>query len=170
MRGWGYQYCIFQTRSEFHCKGGGEEIDADMSYPDRCWLGEAKYVKTPRNSALVRGRNGEYPDFFLRAKIRAEVEEEYRRYGIITRQPDAPGKPCWNIGLYTAISHPALFPFFKEQYEGENDIEGMIEYVPMRQACKQQRGFGDDGPARPPKINPQDDWWNYDPSEYGEIA
>ncbi|WP_206599981.1 hypothetical protein, partial [Pseudovibrio sp. Ad26] len=169
MRGWGYQYCIFQTRSEFHCSGGKEEIDADMSYPDRCWLGDAKYAKNASRSPKVRKSNGEYSQFWMHVDIRKQDEDEYTRYGIITKNPDAPGKPCWNIGLYTAISHPALLPFYMELYESK-DIEGMIEHVPMRNACKAQNEFGNDDPARPPRINPEDDWWNYDPSEYGDIA
>ncbi|KZL18615.1 hypothetical protein PsAD2_02556 [Pseudovibrio axinellae] len=118
---------------------------------------------------FVADPDGTFSDFFIPAKIRATVENEYERYGIVTKDPDAPGKACWNIGLYTAIIHPALLPFYKDLYSSE-DIEGKIEYVPMRDACKAQTGFGDDEPARPPRINPKDDWWNYVPSEYGDIA
>ncbi|WP_057461549.1 hypothetical protein [Pseudovibrio sp. POLY-S9] len=171
-QGWGYQYCIFQTRSEFHCEGGGTSVNADMSYPDRCWLGEAKYTKNPRNSPFVFDEVKDNPGFFLneqREEIREKVREEFERYGVVTKTPNAPGKACWNIGLYTAIGHPALFPFFKELY-GSEDIEGKIEYVPMREVCKAHNSFGNDDPARPPRINPEDDWWNYDPSEYGNIA
>ncbi len=103
----------------------------------------------------------ENPSTFQRDTIQADIRAEYRRYGIVTRNPDAPGKPCWNIGLLTIISTPETVPLFASLYR-EYDIEGMVGYVPIREACKSTGGPGRGENRGPPKYNPKDDWWNYD--------
>jgi hypothetical protein len=160
VKGWAYQYCMYGTRSDFLCKGGGKEVAADARFPDRCWLGDAKYIhnvkKTPYRLNV--------PDF-LKSDIQNKIEDEYKRYGRVTRTPAPPGLSCWNVGLQTLVSQPGEpILFFKSLYE-TFDIEGQILYRPIREACKASGTDGGGGDTSP-GYDPRNDWWNYDPSEY----
>lgn len=153
-KGYSYQFCIYGTTSEFQCSGGGSQVKADASFPARCWIGDAKYINDTGKSVYVP-RTGR-----VAAIIQSNVKDEYERYGEVTKYPDYPAKESWNIGLQTAVSKPGLpIIFFKSLYV-LNDIEGQVLYQSMPEKCR----------ASPYDTSPQykhdDDWWNYDPSEY----
>jgi hypothetical protein len=160
VKGWTYQYCMYGSRSDYVCSGRGKTSYPDARFPDRCWIGDAKYIQDVKKTPF----RPNVPDF-LKTEIQDKIDCEYDRYGIVSRNPDPPAQTCWNIGLQTLVSQPGPpILYFKGLYK-EFDIEGHILYRPIREACMATGTDGTGGDTAP-RYDPRNDWWNHDPSEY----
>lgn len=102
-----YQFQIKHCgKEEFRIRGGGEEIWVDGIDFNTGQLLEAKFVENPVNSPYVSNSN--IPPFIY-AKIKSEVENEFRRYGAIINDKNTPV-----TGLQVIINLEVAVPFFTE--------------------------------------------------------
>jgi hypothetical protein len=108
------KYCGLE---EIRVRDGGEEIWADGIDLHTGQLLEAKFIEHPANSPYVSNSN--IPPF-IRAKIIGEVENEFRRYGLIINDKNTPF-----MGLRVIVNRPEALPFFTELLTRFN-ISGLV--------------------------------------------
>jgi Domain of unknown function (DUF4157) len=102
-------------------RGGGEKIWADGVRSTDAHLLEAKFVENPASSPFIPG--SKCPQF-IRDKIVAEVNEEFRRYGAILNDSNTPAK-----ALEVITNDQQAVPFFQDLLTKYN-IPGQIVVKP----------------------------------------
>lgn len=116
------QYEIQHTGSyNYQVTGGGEKVWADGIELQSRSLLEAKYVGTPGRSPFIEGSQC-YP--FVRAKIVGQVEDEFRRYAAVLKDPSTPVKT-----LRVIINNQDAVPFF-EKLLAKYGIQGQVVVAP----------------------------------------
>ena len=154
LRGYTYQYFVTQDYLEYTCSGGGETSRADGQEAARCWLIEAKYHFSARSYLRSQGLDPNLADRPLSMEDRFSFpgvqstppsssgpsvsalpqpppppgeSEQFRKYGAVINDPDAPAEDCWNIGLRVVASQRFSLWGYKNSMLRYN-IPGRVEW------------------------------------------
>jgi len=99
-------YQIAHTGStEYRAVGGGERVWADGFDRDTGELLDAKFIDKPGRSPFIPGSG--IPDF-IRSKIAAKTDDEFRRYAAVINDPSNP-----LTGLRVITNHSDAVPYFQ---------------------------------------------------------
>lgn len=107
--------------TEYKATGGGEEVWADGIDAHTSELLDAKHVGKPNVSPFIP-TSGIPP--FIRNKIVANLDDEFRRYGAVVNDPGNPVN-----GLRVITNHPDAVPFFQGLMQ-QHGVPGRVVVAP----------------------------------------
>ncbi|MFF5160042.1 DUF6531 domain-containing protein [Streptomyces sp. NPDC000348] len=107
--------------TEYRATGGGEVVWADGIDSNTAELLDAKHVGKPKASPFIP-TSGMPP--FIRDKIVADLDDEFRRYGAVINDPNTPV-----TGLRVITNHSDAVPFFQGLMQ-QHGVPGRVVVAP----------------------------------------